>query len=385
MLKMTLLAQLLMYLPGNNLARNTSKYHGDAYNSHFSTKAHLTVLLAAQMRGWKSLREIETGFLSKENKLYHLGISKLPKRSTLSDANNKRDYRIFQDTFYDLLSLTTRKLSNTNKLKIKKDLNLFDSTVITLSLELFKWAKFRRDGGFKIHTAFNVQSQSPIFAQITHGNVNDIDGFDYDIEKYSDSIMVFDKGYLSTQLFRQLDDSGIIFVTRMKKGIKYRIVKSNLVNKRGVRKDQHIQFIGDRAKRNYVRNIRLVTFVSDDKQYQFLTNQFSYSPATIAYLYKKRWDIELFFKWIKQNLVIKEYLGYSENAVQTQVWCSLISYLLQLYVKESINFSGGMLEFTRLVRESLFDDVGLLDLNSSKIISKNKEMLENNLQVNLFT
>ena len=387
MIKLTLFSQLLIYLPRNILDTRTTQYKGDKANGHFDTKTHLIVLLASQMKNWKSLREIETGFLSKEKYLYHLGIEKLPKRSTLSEANTNRNHKIFEEIFYDLLKIIRSKLNAGKKLIIKKELNLFDATVITLSLELFEWAKYRKSkGAFKIHTTFNVQSQTPTFANITTGNIADIDGIDQDLEKYKNSILVFDRGYSSSSLFKRLDDLEIIFVTRLKRDIKYIIEETKEVNKYGVSTDQIIKFTGDKAKRKYSGKIRLVTFTDKEtkKEFKFLTNNFNYSPKTIAYLYKKRWDIELFFKWIKQNLIIKKYLGQSENAVKIQVWCALISYLLIIYVKESISFTGTMLEFTRLIRESLFDDIGLIDLKNKKFISKKKTRSENVGQVEIF-
>jgi transposase len=372
MMELTLFSQLLMYLPRNIVESKTRKFSGNSPNGHFTTKAHLTVLLAAQIKGWDSLRAIESGFLANQSKLYHLGIRQLPKRSTISDANSKRNSKIFEEVFYDLLRVVNHKLHNSNKLLVQKQLNLFDSTIITLSLELFDWATFRRHGGFKIHTMFNVQSQSPVFARITHGNVNDIEGINFDLSEYSGSIVVFDRGYSSFDLFKKLVEENIIFVTRLKSKISYKAVGSKQINRGGVITDEIITFTGDKIKRKFKGTLRLVKYCdpASKKRFDFLTNNLVYSPRTIAYLYKKRWDIELFFKWIKQHLVIKKYFGYSENAVNIQVWTALISYLLIIYVKESIGFQGTMLEFTRLVRESLFKSVGLIDLKHIKNMSK---------------
>jgi hypothetical protein len=387
MLNVTVLSQLLLYLPRNIIASKSSKYSGDSARGHFDTKTHLIVLFIAQIKNWESLREIETGFLTKENNLYHLGIKKLPKRSTISEANLRRDCKIFEEIFYELLSITQQKLNRYNKLLIKKDVNLFDSTIITLSLELFTWAKYREQGGFKIHTIFNIQSNSPVFANITHGNVNDIEGIPIEeLEKLSNTIVVCDRGYVSFSLFQKMDTLNINFVTRIKKNIKYKVIEDKIINKSGVLKDQIIFCDGDKVKRVYKKNIRLILYKDKEtgKEFKFITNNFGYSPKTIAYLYKKRWEIELFFKWLKQHLIIKKYLGYSENAVKIQVWVSLITYLLLLYVKESINFNGGMLEFTRLTREVLFDTIGLLDLKNKKFKSPRKKTDDEDYAVELF-
>jgi len=213
-----------------------------------------------------------------------------------------------------------------------------------------------------------------------------VEGIDPELEKYSGSIIVFDRGYSSFSLFKRLTEENIVFVTRLKTKIVYEVISTEEINKAGVIKDEIIKFTGDKVKRNFKGNLRLVTYKESvtGKEFKFLTNNFEYSPKTIAYLYKKRWEIEIFFKWIKQNLVIKKYFGYSENAVKIQVWSSFISYLLIVYVKESISFNGSMLEFTRLIRESLFKNIGLIDIKHKKFISRYTSKPSDGSQTNLF-
>lgn len=369
---LTLLRQLIFYLPKSKFGVHVKKFEANRYVKSFDTWSHFLVLLTAQIKGWESLREIENGFNSRSSLTYHLGIRALPKRSNLSKANNQRDYRVYEATFYSLLNQVKERLSE-NKLKVKKDVNLFDSTVITVSLELFQWATYRRSGGFKIHTSFNLNTRTPTYSKVTHGNVNDVEGFNDDIEYYRDSIIVFDKGYFSFDLFRNLNNQNTMFVTRIKRDTKYKVLSRRDTSK-NVCEDAIIRMTGSKGKRKYQDNLRIVKFIDEEtkKELTFLTNNFKYKASTVAYLYKKRWEIELFFKWIKQNLRIKKYLGTSENAVKTQVWVALVTYLLLYYVSNQCNYQGGMLKFTRTVKEMLFEDIGLLDLMSDKFISQHK-------------
>jgi len=329
------------------------------------------VLLAAQLKGWTTLREIETGFSSRENLIYHLGIKSLPKRSNLSKANYKRDYKVFESTFYDMLAYVRKNVSESKRLRFKKDLTIFDSTVITLSLKLFKWATFRRDGGFKIHVGYHLQRQAPVYAKVTHGNTLDISGLDTNLEKYTNGIIVFDKGYWSLLLFQKLIDLNVVFVTRLKRAINYEYVTRKLFPSGEVKSDSIVKFMGSKSGRKFHGTLRVIKFVDKEtgKEFDFLTNEYKFSPRTIAYIYKKRWEIELFFKWLKQNLRIKKYLGTSENAVNVQVWVGLTAYLLLNYVQTKCQYKGGMLNFTRIVREMLFEDIGILEIMNDEMIS----------------
>lgn len=366
---LTLFRQLTFYLPKGTFRSEVLKFEANKYVKEFDTWSHFLVLLAAQIKGWSSLREIESGFSIHKNLLYHLGISTLPKRSNLSKANTNRDFRVYENTFYALLKEVMQRLDSRN-LKVKKEITLIDSTVVTVSLELFKWATFRNTGGFKMHTAFNLNKSVPTYAKITHGNINDITGIPKDLDKYIGGIIVFDKGYFSFDLFKKLTKKNITFVTRIKKTVSYEVIKTKVV-KGSIKADMLIRLTGSKGRRKYTSNLRLIKYYDKktDKELEFLTNEFDYSARTIAYLYKKRWEIELFFKWIKQNLKIKKFLGTTENAVNTQVWVALITYVLLSFVQIQCHYKGGMLKFTRVVKEMLFENIGLLDLMSDQIIS----------------
>lgn len=368
----TLFRQLIFYLPQAKFKALTVQYGADRYVKSFDTWSQFLVLLASQIKGWSSLREIETGFKVRHNLIYHLGIKSLPKRSNMSKANTKRNSIIFEKTFYELLSKVMERLNNTSRFLVHKNITVFDSTIITVSLEMFEWATFRKDGGFKIHTAYSVNRKLPLFINVTHGNINDITGVDRDLDKYRDSIVVMDRGYSSGNLFSELDSRNIHFVTRLKSGIAYRVLSTSGEKlKVGVLSDQIIKFTGDISKKTYLKNLRLVKYYDKEtkKEFHFLTNNFNYSPKTIAYLYKKRWEIELFFKWIKQNLIIKDFFGTSENAVRIQVWVSMTAYILLHYVHQQCNYTGDILSFTRVVREMLFEEVGILDIMQGQNVS----------------
>lgn len=370
--QVTLFRQLIFYLPQLKFKALTVQYGADRYVKSFDTWSQFLVLLASQIKGWSSLREIETGFKVRHNLIYHLGIKSLPKRSNMSKANTKRNSIIFEKVFYELLNTVMERLNNTSRFRVHKNITIFDSTIVTVSLEMFEWATFRKDGGFKIHTAYSANRKLPLFINLTHGNINDITGVDTDLDKYRDSIIVMDRGYSSGNLFSELDNRNIHFVTRLKSNIAYQVLSTSQEKpKVGVLSDQTIKFTGDVSKKTYIKNIRLVKYYDKEtkKEFHFLTNNFNYSAKTIAYLYKKRWGIELFFKWIKQNLIIKDFFGTSENAVRIQVWVSMTAYILLHYVHQQCNYTGDMLSFTGVVREMLFEEIGILDIMQGQNVS----------------
>jgi len=384
----TLFRQLILYVPRGRFDFQTLNFKSDRYVKSFDTWSQFLVLLASQIKGWTSLREIETGFKTKKSLIYHLGIKSLPKRSNLSKANSKRSSYIFEALFYELLEKVITRLNNNAKFRVNRDITLFDSTIITVSLEMFKWATFRREGGFKIHTAYSANRRLPLFVNLTHGNVNDITGVDTDLDKYTNTIVVMDRGYSSGKLFTRLDERNVTFVTRLKSDIRYEVT-TTLSNKpkNGVLSDEKIRFIGKKSKLSYTKELRLVKYYDKStlKKFNFITNNFRYSPNTIAYLYKKRWEIELFFKWIKQNLIIKDFFGYSENAVRIQVWVSMTTYVLLQYIYQQSRYSGDILSFTRTVREMLFEEIGILDLNLDEIRSQtNKKLKKGTPQISIF-
>lgn len=371
----TILGQILQVIPRNRFQTFVNAGGADRYVKTFSTWIQLVTLVTAQIKGWRSLREVQTGFMSNSKKLYHLGFKSIPKRSNLSYANTNRSHKIFESLFYELLKRFQGKLIG-KKLKFRAPLYLFDSTYIDLCIGIFDWAKFRYNkGAIKLHTSFEVQEQIPNFVNITDGKVHDLDGIRQDYSVYSDSIVCFDRAYSDIDFFAGLDDVGATFVTRLKKRIRYKIVGQHSIHFRGgVLKDEIIELSTEKSYEKYPQKLRLVTYYDKEKgkTYKFVTNNFKYGANTIANIYKLRWEIELFFKWIKQNLKIKTSLGTSQNAVKIQIWVAMITYLMLAYMKSQSSYPYSILEFTRITRELLFDYMSLVDIFSANFESISK-------------
>ena len=265
--------------------------------------------------------------------LYHAGINEI-KRSTFSDANRDRSHEIFQELFYRLVQ-KTQHISPKQRFRFKNTVKVLDSSTISLCLSLFPWAKFRqKKGAIKLHCQYELDSQIPTFVIVTEGTCSDITiarkmSFD------KGTILVIDRGYIDYIWLNQLNLQGIFFVTRLKENVKYRVIERLPANKKaGITSDQIIRIIGSKSQCIPVE-LRRIRFKNpeDGIVYEFITNIFHLADTTITAIYKARWDIELFFKWIKQNLKIKTFLGTNKNAVMSQIWAALCLYLILAYVK----------------------------------------------------
>jgi len=300
---------------------------------------------------------------------YHLGLRTVAK-STLARANEKRSYQIYESLFYKLVEQCQNLRSGTAGFSFKNDLKAIDSSTIDLCLNLFPWAHFRKaKGAIKLHTVFDIRSQIPEMVIITDGKCSDIKGIrDIDLSQYAKgTIFVIDRGYTDYAFLKKIKDAGHYFVIRRKKNAHTLVLRQHRnATGTGVLKDERIDFALEKAQDDYPDEVRLVTFHDDehDVTYEFLTNAFRLSAANIASIYKRRWDIELFFKWIKQHLKIKTFLGTSKNAVMTQIWVAMIYYLLLAWVKGQTKFRGSLLDLTRIVQTALLKQVSLLNLLS---------------------
>lgn len=325
------------------------------------------VLMYAQATGKDSLREIATGLQTHEGAWYHLGIKSV-KRSTLAEAHARRDYKIFEATFYDLLSHCT-DVTPKRRFDFKNPLYALDSTTIDLCLNLFPWAKYRTTkGALKMHTLFDVRTGLPEFIRVTDGKRGDVTEAR---ERFNvlepESIVVFDRGYVDYSWWYTLTENNIWFVTRTKSN------QAMFVSGQHERStnpcciaDEEV-WIGEWNNRfDYTKPLRRITWKDEEsgKVYQFITNNFQLSAEQIANIYKNRWQIELFFKWIKQNLKIKSFLGTSKNAVLSQIWVAMIFFLLMCYIKFQTRFKGSLLELTRMIREALMMRRNIIDLLS---------------------
>ncbi len=365
----TIFNQLLQLIPRRELERLIKKYQGDRYSKHLGVYNLLVTHLFSQVRGKDSLRDIETSFRQHSGKWFHLGIQSIA-RSTISDANNRIDHRIFEGLFYEFLSKCT-DLSGKKKFKFKNPLYALDATIVDLCLSLFEWAKFRKTkGAIKLHCLLDIKGAIPTFLVMTNGKVHEATVAQNEpFPLLPDSIITFDRGYIDFGVFSAYQTNGVFFVTRAKSSLKYTVVgQQALPNRKGLLFDKTILLSNHYQRLDYPDTLRLIGFQDPEtgKIYEFLTNNFKLAAATIANIYKARWEIELFFKWIKQNLKIKSFLGTSKNALMSQVWTAMIYFLLLSYLKYQTKYRFSLLNLARILQETLFHRTSLINLLSIK-------------------
>ncbi len=380
-------AQFLNLIPRYEFQRIVNKYKGDFRTRHFKCWNQMACMLFAHIRQEDSLRDIDIALNAHADKLYHIGIQQCP-RSTLADANELRDYRIYED-FAKALMLRARRVYSNTKLSMDVDNAVYalDASTIDLTLSLFPWAKFRSTkGAIKMHAMIDLRGNIPAFMTITDGKVHDIKATPQ-IPIEPEGIYVVDRAYIDFDWLWSIEQSSAFFVSRLKKAIKWTRIVSHPVDKSiGLRSDQEILLFSTKSKAKYPKRLRKVSFRDEDKERTlvFLTNNFTLSSGTIAALYKARWEIELFFKWIKQNLKVKSFYGTSPNAVKTQIWIAMIVYLMLAIIKEKYHVEKSLSQLLHFLEVNLFEKKSLLsifDLNDRKIIPK--DIIEDK-QLNLF-
>ncbi len=365
----TIFNQLLHLLPRHEFERAVTLHEGDKYIKYFSCWQQFITLLYAQIRKKDSLRDITTSLRVQHHKWYHIGLKNVC-RSTLSDANNHRPYHIFESLFYKLLQ-RCRTLTPKHKFRFKNPLYTIDATTIDLCLSIFPWAKFRKTkGAMKLHFLYDHSGCLPSFLVVTDGRRSDIRVVkeqEFASKLFPDSIIAIDRAYIDLKWLFQLNQQGIFFVTRLKKNMKPLVFGQHKHRQnRHVLRDEKVLPPSFFQSGGYHDELRLITYYDSDteKTLQFLTNNFSLSPSTIAAIYKSRWQIELFFKWIKQNLKIKSFLGTSKNAVLTQIWVAMCYYLVLVYIKYQTKFNYPLIELSRILRETLMERICLVDILS---------------------
>jgi len=363
----TIFNQILDLIPRHQFEVLVNKYQSDRYVKYFSCWQQLISLLYAQIRGKDSLRDIETSLRTQSNKWYHLGLKDI-KRSTLSDANKHRDWRVYEELFYRILG-RCKDITPKHKFRFNNPLYTLDATVVELCLSLYPWARFRkRKGALKIHNLYDHSGCIPTFMVITEGRRHDVKAAkELDLPLMADSIVTVDRAYIDYNWLNSLTKSGVYFVTRAKKNINYEIIGQHEVNKKkGLLFDYTIKLKGYYQIRSYPEKLRLVGFhdTETNKTLVFLTNNFVLSAHTITQIFKARWKIEEFFRWIKQNLRIKSFLGTSRNAVLTQIWVAMCYYLLLSYIKYQTKYSYTLTEFAIMLKETVFERISLIDLLS---------------------
>jgi hypothetical protein len=364
----TIFSELLKLCPRYHFDKAVEQYHGDRYVKTFTTWQQFMAILYSQIKQKDSLRDIVTGLSAHAARWYHLGLTGIYK-STLCDANAKRDYRIFEGLFYQLLA-RCKNLTPKHKFRFKNPLYSIDASTIDLCLSVFPWAKFRTTkGAIKMHCLYDHSGALPSFMTITDGKKHDVRVVkDNTFPLLPDSIVSIDKAYIDYKWLNSLDEQGVWFVTRAKTNIDYAVVGQHPNSSKRVLSDERISLQGVLTRSKYSKELRLIRYYDEERQKMltFLTNNFKLAAKTIAQIYKSRWQIELFFKWIKQNLKIKSFLGTSKNAVMTQIWIAMCYYLLLTYIKYQTKYRFSLLQLSRVIREMLFERKALIDILTLK-------------------
>ena len=359
----TLFAQVMDFVPWTSFSRIVDRHSGNAGVRRMNCAEQFRVMAFAQLTWRESLRDIEVTLGANASKLYAMGLRHSVHRSTLADANESRDWRIWSD----LAALFIRRA---RKLYADEDLGLdltntvyaLDATTIDLCLSLFDWAPFRSTkAAVKMHTLLDLRGSIPAFIHVSDGKMHDVNVLDI-LPIEAGAFYVMDRGYLDFTRLYQMHQSGAFFVTRSKRGMDARRVYSAVTDRTtGVICDQRIALNGFYAQKNYPEQLRRIRFKDPEsgKTLVFLTNNKTLPALTIAALYKSRWQVELFFKWIKQHLRIKKFLGTSENAVKTQIWCAVSTYVLIAIVKKELQLDASLYTLLQILSVSVFEKTPL--------------------------
>ncbi len=372
----TVFAQLIQHLSHNEFRRCVDRYRGNHRIRNFSCWDQFLTMAFAQLTFRESLREIEDSLGALQSKLYHMGFHSAVKRSTLADANETRDWRIFADFAHALIRIA-RPLYQDSPLEIdfgedlEAKLYALDATVIDLCLTLFPWAQFRRaKSAVKVHTLLEVRTNIPVFIDITAGSrheVNILDG----LELPPGSYLVMDRAYVDFQRLYRLHQLGIYFFIRAKHNLAYSRRCSRSVDKAtGLRSDQSIFLTGPKSSQLYPDLLRRIHYYAAEKdlRFHYLTNNFALSPLSVAAIYLHRWTIELFFKWIKQNLRIKAFFGTSPNSVKIQIWIAVTVYVLVAIVKKRLGLPHSFSQILQILSLTLFEKVPILSLFQGDLV-----------------
>jgi hypothetical protein len=355
--------QLMDFLPRREFTACVNKYGGQRRSRGFSCRDQFLCLAFAQLTFRESLRDIETCLRAVGPKLYHAGFRGRIARSTLADANRVHDWRIYAD-FAQVLIRRARQLYASDALAVELEETVYalDSTTIDLCLSLFPWARFRRrKGAVKLHTLIDLRGNIPCFVYISHGKMHDVTALDY-LPLEPGAFYVMDRGYVDFRRLYRFTQASAFFVTRGKRNLDCTRRSRRAVDKTtGLRSDQTIVLAGPKSSRLYPDPLRRVAFydAENGRRLVFLTNNFALPALTIARLYKSRWQVELFFKWIKQHLRIKAFYGTNANAVKTQVWIAISVYVLVAIVKKELRLERSLHEILQVLSLTLFEKTSI--------------------------
>ena len=379
-------SQLISFLPKRVFDGIVLKYNGNKYVRHFSCWNQLLCMLFGQLSHRESLRDLVIALQAHSNKSYHLGFGKSVTRSNLAKANERRTYKIFEDFAYHLIKVAQAKRSG-KAIEIQGSLYAFDSTTIDLCLSIFRWACFRQTkAGLKLHTLLDIGTQIPVFVHITPAIVNDMNGLDHLIYEYG-AYYVIDRGYFDAKQLYKINLNQAYFVIRAKSNLKFRRIYSNKVDKTtGVKCDQIGKFTIFYTLKEYPEKLRRIKYYDpeSDRTFVFLTNNMELPAKQIALLYKNRWQIENFFKWIKQHLKIKSFWGRSQNAVSIQIYSAIITYCLVAIVEEELKIVRSTYEILQILSLSLLDKTPVNELFTNTDYKNGNEQGHNQLVISLF-
>ena len=382
----TLFAQLMEYVPWKTFSRIIERHAGDAGVRTLGCADLFRVMAFSQLTWRESLRDIEACLLANHTKLFHMGLSAAPARSTLADALSQRDWRIYHDLAMRLIA-RARALYAEDPLAIDLDATVYalDATTIDLCLSLFNWAPFRQaKAAIKLHTLLDLRGAIPAFIHISDGKMHEVKVLDF-LPIEAGAFYVMDRGYLDFARLYQLHQAGAFFVTRAKRGMNARRIYSAATDRStGVICDQMIAMNGFYIAKDYPEQLRRIRFKDPEsgKTLIFLTNNTTLPALTIAALYKSRWQVELFFKWIKQHLRIKRFLGTSENAVKTQIWCAVSTYVLIAIIKKELQLNASLYTLLQILSVSVFEKTQLIRALQTDTNRTIKPPINN--QLNLF-
>ena len=381
----TVFAQLISFLSHNEFNRCVTRYGGNKSVRSFSCWNQFLTMAFAQLTYRESLRDIEVCLAAQRHKLYHSGFSGPIRRSTLADANEKRDWRIYRDFAQSLIQIARPLYAHSDLgLELEATAYAFDATTIDLCLSLFPWAKFRRrKGAIKLHTLLEIHSAIPVFIAITAGDVHEINLLD-ELHPEPGSFIVMDRGFVDFQRLYRLHTGLAFFVIRSKGNLAFRRRYSHPHDRAtGVRSDQTIILTGPKTADLYPIALRRVHFYSAKREQRLvlLTNNFSIPALTVAALYRYRWQIELFFKWIKQHLRIKSFFGTSDNSVKTQIWIAISVYVLVAIVKKRLGLKQDLYTLLQTFSLTLFEKTPIFGLLQQS--QYNLEMLDELKQLQL--
>lgn len=377
-------AQLVSFLDRSKFNRIVSKYLGNSYVKSFTCWNQMLVMMFGQLPGRESLRDLVVAVEAHRGKAYHLGFGKGVTRSNLAKANGKRNYRIFEEYAFFMVELA-RKLRVAKVFDLGGNVYAFDSTTIELCLSVFCWAKFRRHkGGIKVHTLYDIETKIPAFILITAASANDTKAMP-SIPVETGAYYIFDRAYnFFGELFR-IAQADAFYVVRAKRNLRYKAVRWKRRLPPGVLSDSEIELTGDKTAKQYPKALRRVVYhdKEQDRTFTFLTNAMDISALEVALLYKNRWHVEMFFKWLKQHLKVKRFWGETENAVHIQVYCAIIAYCLVAIVQNKLQLDRSIYETLQVLGISLTDTTPLRDLFDKHNFEKDDEN-DNKIDPTLF-